>query len=148
MDNIKPLSKYDRSRPAGLIKDYEPYIRGLSPEQIAWRRLKIAEMGAELFRQEYPSNANEAFLAPSDSFISPELVMKARRAEVEPFGPLLIDVDPAGTGPDKTAIAWRRGHKVLKVERRRNLNTMQVAGWVATIIANDKPRPCLSTLVA
>jgi hypothetical protein len=38
-----------------------------------------------------------------------------------------------------TANAWRRGSCIEKIERRRGLDTMQVAGWVAQIIRDDKP---------
>lgn len=44
----------------GLVNEY-----GLRPEQIAWRRYAIAEKlgnDPEMFRQEYPSNDEEAFL--------------------------------------------------------------------------------------
>jgi hypothetical protein len=47
--------------------------------------------------------------------------------------------DPAGKGTDSTAIAWRRGQCVVKTERRRGLDTMEVAGWVVQIIRADKP---------
>ena len=42
-------------------------------------------------------------------------------------------------GADRTSIAWRRRHKILKIESRRNLTTMEVAGWVGKIIADEKP---------
>jgi hypothetical protein len=122
---------------AGLVDAY-----GLTDEQLAWRRAKIAQLGsAEYFAQEYPLNAAEAFISASfDSFIPPELVIKARREKVEdPYGPLVIGVDPAGMGPDRTSIAWRKGRVVLKVESRKGLDTMQTAGWVQSIIRNEKP---------
>jgi hypothetical protein len=65
--------------------------------------------------------------------------MRARREKVEEFGPLLIGVDPAHMGADRTSIAWRRGHKILKVESRRGLTTMEVAGWINAIIRDEKP---------
>ena len=74
-----------------------------------------------------------------DSFITNDLVMRARREEIEPHGPLIVGVDPAGKGADSTAIAWRRGHCIVKTERCRGLDTMEVAGWVAQIIREDKP---------
>ena len=92
--------------------------------------MKISQLGTpELFPQEYPLIASEAFISSThDSFIPVELVLKARREDVEAYGPLLIGVDPAHMGADRTAIAWRRGHKILKIESRRNLTTMEVAG--------------------
>jgi hypothetical protein len=116
-------------------------LHGLDDEQLYWRRLKIAELRSEdLFKREYPLTASEAFIAASfDSFIPADVVMTARKEEVEPYGPLVVGVDPAGKGADSTAIAWRRGHCIEKVVRRRGLDTMEVAGWVAQIIREDDP---------
>jgi hypothetical protein len=50
-----------------------------------------------------------------------------------------LGVDPAGKGADSTAIAWRRGRVVIKVEKHRGLDTMQVCGLVAKIIREEKP---------
>ena len=110
-------------------------------EQIAWRRLKISQLGTEeLFAQEYPLYAAEAFIASQfDSFIPADLVLRARREEIEADGPLVIGVDPAGMGLDATAIAWRQGSAVTKVEKRRHLDTMQVCGWIISVINKDKP---------
>ena len=116
-------------------------LHGLDAEQIYWRRRKIAELRSEdLFKREYPLTPDEAFMASSfDSFITADLVMRVRKEEIEPYGPLIVGVDPAGKGADSTAIAWRRGHCVVKTERRRGLDTMEVAGWVSQIIREDKP---------
>ena len=42
-------------------------------------------------------------------------------------------------GADATAIAWRRGHVITKIEKRRGIDTMQTTGWIAKIIREDKP---------
>jgi hypothetical protein len=47
------------------------------------------------------------------------LVLQARKAEVEEYGPLVVSCDAASKGADSTAFAWRRGHAVIKTERRR-----------------------------
>jgi hypothetical protein len=117
-------------------------LHGLDAEQIFWRRRKIAELRSEdLFKREYPLTPSEAFMASKfDSFITNDLVMAARKCDdVEAYGPILIGVDPAGQGDDSTAIAWRQGHCILKIERRRHMSTMEVAGWVANIIRKDCP---------
>jgi hypothetical protein len=113
----------------------------LDKEQIAWRRAKISQLGsAERFPQEYPLVASEAFISSNfDSFITPDLVIKARREKVDPYGILIIGVDPAGSGDARTSIAWRRSRRIEKVESRRGLDTMQVCGWVRKIIREDKP---------
>lgn len=116
-------------------------LYGLDNDQLYWRRLKIAELRSEdLFKREYPLTPDEAFMASKfDSFITADLVMTARKEDIEPYGPLLIGVDPAGKGADSTAIAWRQGHCITKIEKRRGLTTMEVAGWIASIIRNEKP---------
>ena len=115
---------------------------GLDEEQICWRRNKISQMQSEdKFKREYPMTAGEAFMASSfDSFITSDLVMHARKTnDIEPYGPLVIGVDPAGMGADSTAIAWRRGHCIERIEKRRGLNTMEVAGWISQILREDSP---------
>ena len=130
-------------------------LHGLDTEQICWRRNKINNMASpELFCQEYPLTADEAFIAADfDSYIPAELVLRARKRsaataasdlggayDAKPTGSyLIIGVDPAGKGADSTAIAWRRGSTIEKIEKRHGLDTMQVAGLVAKIIREDKP---------
>jgi Terminase RNaseH-like domain len=116
-------------------------LHKLDKEQIAWRRAKISQLGSvERFPQEYPLLASEAFISSNfDSFISPDLVIKARREKVDPYGVLIVGVDPAGSGADRTSIAWRKGRCITKVESRRGMDTMEVAGWVKKIIREDKP---------
>ena len=116
-------------------------LHGLDAEQIYWRRCKIADKGdINYFKREYPLTPDEAFLASSfDSFIPHELVLRARKAPKTGSGPLIIGVDPARFGPDSTAIAWRRGSAIEKVQKRHGLDTMQTAGWIASIIREEKP---------
>ena len=104
-------------------------LYNLTKEQIAWRRAKVGQLGnAEFYAQEYPSVASEAFISSSfDSYIPAALVIKARREKVDPYGALIVGVDPAGMGPDRTSIAWRQGHCITKIESRRGLDTMEVA---------------------
>ena len=124
-------------------------LHGLDAEQIFWRRRKIAELRSEdLFKREYPLTPSEAFMASNfDSFITSDIVLAARKTtDVEPYGPLMIGIDPAGQGDDATAIAWRQGHAITKIERRRHLTTMEIAGWIAAIIRKEKPaKVCLDT---
>jgi hypothetical protein len=116
-------------------------LHNLSNEQIAWRRGKISQLGSpDYFSQEYPLDASSAFISSTfDSYISASLVLKARRLQTEPYGSLIVGVDPAGKGADRTSIAFRRGRCIEKVESRRGLDTMEVTGWVAKIIREQKP---------
>ena len=116
-------------------------LHNLDIEQIAWRRAKISQLGSsEYFAQEYPITPSEAFISSTfDSFIPASLVIAARKEEVEPYGPIIVGVDPAGMGADRTSIAWRRGRCITKIESRRGLDTMEIVGWVQKIIREDEP---------
>lgn len=137
--------EYRRVVPADYaLTDEEAEYRtawDLDLEQMAWRRNKIIELrDPDLFRQEYPATASEAFRSSGhDSFIPAALIVKARKASLEAYGPLVIGYDPAWTGSDRHAMAWRRGRKVLKVETKSKLDTMQAAGWCKQVLDKEKP---------
>jgi hypothetical protein len=93
-----------------------------------------------LFKQEYPATAAEAFqFSGHDSFIAPELVMRARKADLEGIGPLVIGADPTRFGDDRFSLAWRRGRKVSKIESRQKVDVVAGANWLKQIIDADKP---------
>lgn len=139
--------EYRRPVPADFkISDEEEECQRLFElelEQIVWRRAKIAELGSTLFKQEYPATAAEAFQTTGhEAFIAANdetVVLRARKTTLEPMGSLIVGMDPAGQGNDSTAVAWRQGGKVLKVERRHKLTSPQKANWVKSIIDIDKP---------
>jgi hypothetical protein len=137
--------EYRRPVPAGFALDEEEseyaLLYGLDMEQMAWRRNKIAELkDANLFKQEYPATAAEAFqMSGHDSFIKPASIVRARKAECEPSGPLVIGFDPSRYGDDSGAMAHRRGRKVLKIAKRQKLSTMESAGWAKQVIDTEKP---------
>jgi transcriptional regulator with XRE-family HTH domain len=58
-------------------------LYALEPDQMAWRRVKIAELGdALLFKQEYPATAAEAFqMSGHDSYLPAMLVPQPRKRE-------------------------------------------------------------------
>ena len=100
-------------------------IAGGSPDELNWK-----------FRQEYPANADEAFQTSGDSFIPAISVLRARKNKVDvPYGPIILGVDPARGGGDKTGIIDRQGrrlggHVSLLIDRD---DTMAVAGEVQRI---------------
>lgn len=114
---------------------------GLDHGQMAWRRNKIAELkDPSLFKQEYPATAAEAFqMSGHDSFIKPDIVSAARKMTCAESGPLVIGADPARFGDDGFALAYRRGRKLIKVERKTKLTTMEGAGWIKQVIDKEKP---------
>lgn len=112
---------------------------GLDREQLQWRRNKITSYGQGfewLFCQEYPCCAAEAFqTSTTNPLISPGNVMAAVSSLYrEERAPLIIGCDPAGDGvndPDRTAIVFRKGRMVFRVEYHSSLSTMQVTGKLA-----------------
>ncbi|WP_312707291.1 hypothetical protein [Stenotrophomonas sp.] len=137
--------EYRRDVPVGfdLTEEERTYaeLYGLDNGQMAWRRNKISELkDPALFKQEYPATAAEAFqMSGHDSFIKPELVAQARKNVREESGPLVMGFDPARFGDDGSALARRRGRKVIKVERRNKLTTMEGAGWIKQVIDTESP---------
>lgn len=137
--------EYRRSAPPNLrLSDEEAEYAeayGLDAEQIAWRRNKITELKDPLlFKQEYPATAAEAFqMSGHDSYITAAQVIRARKATVQAAGPLVVGFDPAWTGGDRHSMAFRRGRRVIAVESRTKLDTMQSAGWAVQVIRTHQP---------
>lgn len=136
---------YARAVPGGFRLDEEEQryqqLHGVSDGAMAWRRAKIAEMKSTvLFQREYPATAMEMWSATGkQSYIDPETVLAARKAEREGIGPLVIGVDPARFGDDRFSVAWRRGRKVSKIESRLHIGTVEALAWLRDIIDQDKP---------
>jgi hypothetical protein len=114
---------------------------------MCWRQFKIRELagsgsdGTKAFKQEYPMNAVEAFQSTADSpFIEPDLVSRARKCpEPEKVGALVIGVDPARFGDDRTAIIRRQGRVAYGKETYSKIDTMQIVGIVKHIIETESP---------
>jgi hypothetical protein len=146
--------EYRRAVPADFVLDADERtyadLYGLALEQMAWRRAKIAELrDPALFMQEYPATAAEAFQNTGhDSYIPPALVAKARKGNHEGSGPLIIGFDPAWKGDARHSMARRRGRKLMRVESRRGLDTMQAAGWPSRSSTRRSPLACSSTSAA
>ena len=115
----------------------------LDNKQIMWRRNKISNFtgGDWQFKQEYPATASEAFQSSSDdSLIQPQFVVQARTAkDVQKGNQLIIGVDPAHKGADRTAIVWRDGRVQYRHEIYQGLDTMQVVGRMIQIINQYQP---------
>lgn len=118
----------------------------LTPDQLNWRRFKIAELsvngtnGEKSFMQEYPCNAIEAFqMTGEDTYIQPELVMACRKANAERYGRLVIGVDPARFGDDRSCIIRRQGRVAFGKESYVKKDTMEITGIVHMIITTEQP---------
>lgn len=127
--------------------DYQS-LHGLSASQMLWRRSKILELGSMgMFRQEYPIDVTEAFSAANQDgiFIKASIVLKARKRKIDmPDAPLIIGVDPAGSGGDRFAVAFRRGDLCYRVEARNKLEHDEAVAWLSRIIDEHRPeRMCI-----
>lgn len=127
--------------PEGELTEIEyARIYGLDDAQMAWRRNKILSSSPRKFKEEYPATAEEAFQSASlEAFIDPIFVSRARKAKHEPYGPLIIGVDPAGPGGDRFSVAWRRGTCCYKIEYRDKIGHVAAVEWLKEIIDRDNP---------
>lgn len=120
--------------------DYQALF-GVDDEQLAWRRYTINnkmgkgsfEKRLNLFKEQYPSTAEEAFRSDENSFIAPESVELAMRSEYEPVGAVVIGLDPARQGRDHTGVVVRQGRKVRYVGRWKLDDTMMIVGRVVKL---------------
>jgi len=142
---------YTRTLPDDFVLTKEEQdlknLYNLTDGQLAWRRLKIFKWstdghdGLKKFMQEYPCCAVEAFqMSGEDTFLDPNEVMKSRKeTEAKEYGPLLIGVDPARFGDDRTAIIRRRGRVAFKLETYKKKDTMEIVGILYKIIKEENP---------
>lgn len=136
-----------------LTQDERAFMRayssdGLTIEHLAWRRNKMRNMSKdperalELFSQEYPFNANDAFLNPvKNTFIPSKYVTAARKRKLKSEAGIVIGVDPADDkdGSDRTAIIFRQGRKAWNLKTYRNHNTMHICGKLVNMIKKYDP---------
>lgn len=112
----------------------------LSPEQVSWRRQKISELTYDRFLREYPATADDAWAANEEGrLIKSVAVMRARKRETEPSGPLIIGVDPASSGGDRFAVAFREGNKITNLIWRNKINTIEATEWLLELILKHRP---------
>lgn len=136
-----------------VLSDEETeYMRlyDLDKEQVNFRRVttnnsQLKELG---FQQEYPSNAEEAFITSGASFITGLSVEKARKCQnVVPSGLKYIGVDPAGMGADRTSIIIRQGRKAYGLKSYHHYDTMEIVGLLIRLIKEEKPDfVCIDTI--
>lgn len=127
---------------------------GLKPGHLNWRRLKLQDFKGDYeqkcrkFKQEYPFTDEEAFLnSITDTFIKIDHVLKARNNKVNSESNLVVGVDPARKGDDRTAIIRRRGRRAYNLQTFYNVNTMELAGIVKRIIEKEHPkRVCIDSI--
>lgn len=119
--------EYEAAVPEGWLAPIEwaeyADLHGLTTEQLYWAYTKNQRHAVAtstptskiswLFRQEYPATADEAFSSASKtSFVPGEHVQKARKVHVNGHGPIVLGVDVARGGADKSAIIDRQGRRM------------------------------------
>lgn len=95
-----------------------------------WYRTQCQKLDAVIVAQEididYDASVNDAWI-PGPAV---DAAQRNTIADVEAIGPLLLTVDPARFGDDKTAIMLRRGRVVYWFKEFEHKSTMVVAGLV------------------
>jgi len=146
------MNEYRREVPEQMVLSFEEEelknIYHLDNEQLIWRRDKINSFyrsglnGDIAFKEEYPFNPTEAFQTSGDDIlISSTNVVRARNAKnIEPYGQLILGVDPARMGDDRTSIIRRRGRVAYGLESHSKKNNMEVAGIIHRIILEEDPK--------
>jgi hypothetical protein len=130
------MEEYRRPVPEDFVitpeeQEYKE-LYDLDDEQIYWRRKKIENLKSEWkFKQEYPANIDECFQTSGDPLINAEKLMQARHNKIpsNPDSPLIMGVDPKGSGKDDAGIVFRKGdvipgYKLYKGE----MDPMRFAG--------------------
>jgi hypothetical protein len=69
-----------------LVKEY-----GLDNEQLWWRRRKIATNGADMFKQEYPMTADEAFISTGRPVFNPDTLHTRIKKPIAPIKRMAIE---------------------------------------------------------
>lgn len=141
------MDEYSDPLPEDFILDEEEVeIRDnykLTNGNMQWRKRKIAELGINLFKQEYPLNSTEAFNASEiEGFIPSRMVELARKnTTASPYGPIIIGVDPARNdgGGDRTSIINRCGRVLYDLESFKTNDTMHIVGCVVQRIKKLNP---------
>lgn len=123
-------------------------IYELDRDQMAWRRFYVEQQlngDIQSFMQEFPSTATEAFQTTGlDLFIKPMYVQRARKRKgIQPSGPRILGVDPAGHGGDKFMLSLRQGHVLLWQKGRPNVEPGdEQVEWVADIMRTERVDRC------
>lgn len=155
--------EYTATPPAGwhapeAFREYQASY-GLSDDQTFWawrknRDLSVVAGGGPdeinwKFRQEYPANADEAFqTSGANAFINAETVLRARKALVSGYGPIILGVDPARGGGDKTGIIDRQGRRIGgHICKRLDHNDLMATAGEIVRIAKDLQTKGLAKIV-
>lgn len=131
-----------REKPPARFKpnDYEYELMdlyGLTVDQVFWRRRKLEDEYNNdewMFKQEYPMTLSEAFVSSGTTLLKAEWVEKARKAQgfLDTLAPMVMGVDGAGEGADRTVLVVRQGRRIVEYEVYDDpVKPMRLAGIIA-----------------
>jgi hypothetical protein len=114
----------------------------LTNEQLNWRRQKIQEFkGREkLFSQEYPLTWQEAFVNSVDNtLLEPIYIYRAAENDLAPsdLQPIVVGIDPARDGGDRTIATVRQGRKILRIFVLLDKTAPEIEGFIIHSIINE-----------
>ena len=116
---------------------------GLDAGQLMWRRTKIAELGEEKFKREYPNTFDEAFeITGPRVLIGTRMIRAAIERDVHQVdGPIIWGVD-CSLGGDASTLAKRRTNKLLEpvkelLQGQASYDTIAVARAVLEVSASE-----------
>lgn len=121
------------------VKEGQPAIRGLASRRWVEERRKVWGEDNPIYRArvlgEFPDQAEDTLIPLS----AIEAAVNKEGGPVDEAGALVIAVDVARFGSDKSVILRRRGMVVEEIKSYRNLDTMKLAGLVAASINAWEP---------
>ena len=126
-------------------------IRGLTTRRWVDERKKIWGEENPIYQAqvlgEFPDQGEDTLIplsfverAVGRRFPSPSIVEGPDEAETNPVGPVVVAVDVARFGSDKSVILQRRGMVAEDIQAYRGLDTMKVAGLVIGAIDACQPQ--------
>ena len=90
---------------------------------------------------EFPDQAEDTLIRLSDieSAVSREDLVSIEDGSNAPSSKVVLSVDVARFGSDRSVILRRRGNTVEEIKTFREMDTMQLTGWVNTAIRDSDP---------
>ncbi len=116
----------------------------LNLNQLAWRRLRIKrdyKNREHLFKQDFPSCIQEAFLRSGKPLVPLDYLERAK-VNVFPVAPVpvVIGVDAARSGGDKTVITVRAGRNILAIYAFYEMTETRLAGIITRTVNHFKAK--------
>lgn len=104
----------------------------------------LHDQSAKMKRTDYQKWLNiwggyAQLLDVDNNLIKADRVVHATKTNLEKRGPLIVGVDPARFGKDKTAIIRRQGRVAYGLAKFSNQCTMTIAGRIAILIKMEEP---------